>query len=241
MDAAFVFALVSAVLLTIFVPHEASPHKEGSAQKHSALASLREQVILFKEPPIIFGVLLFTFGVGAVYTFYGYVAPYLETYLGFPPAQSRPYPARVRHHLHGVRSDLGRGGCARGHEAHSCDAVRTRARPFCALALQERIAHLRSCPSSSLRCSCIASRYSCITMFRGRRTQAPSTRARTCCLRRAHLVQHRHRLRHARGRSCRDPRRTWGSRSCWRHIRSALLHLRSDRTTLLAAHAGFFA
>ena len=88
MDAAFVFALVSAVLLTIFVPHEASPHKEGSAQKHSALASLREQVILFKEPPIIFGVLLFTFGVGAVYTFYGYVAPYLETYLGFPPAQS---------------------------------------------------------------------------------------------------------------------------------------------------------
>ena len=42
----------------------------------------------FKEPPIIFGVLLFTFGVGAVYTFYGYVAPYLETYLGFPPAQS---------------------------------------------------------------------------------------------------------------------------------------------------------
>lgn len=88
MDAAFVFALVSAVLLTIFVPHEASPHKEDSAQKHSALASLREQVILFKEPPIIFGVLLFTFGVGAVYTFYGYVAPYLETYLGFPPAQS---------------------------------------------------------------------------------------------------------------------------------------------------------
>ncbi len=57
-------------------------------RKSIPLLPLREQVILFKEPPIIFGVLLFTFGVGAVYTFYGYVAPYLETYLGFPPAQS---------------------------------------------------------------------------------------------------------------------------------------------------------
>ena len=89
MDAAFVFALVSAVLLTIFVPHASI-----SAQRRLRAKALRsrplraKQAILFKEPPIIFGVLLFTFGVGAVYTFYGYVAPYLETYLGFPPAQS---------------------------------------------------------------------------------------------------------------------------------------------------------
>lgn len=86
MNAAFVFALVAAVLLVLFVPREPAPKK--SAQRAFAGTSLRAQVSLFKEPAIIFGVLLFTFGVGAVYTFYGYVAPYLETFLGFAPTQS---------------------------------------------------------------------------------------------------------------------------------------------------------
>ena len=85
MDAAFVFALVSAVLLIIFVPRE--PSKPAKTSSDSA-TTLRDQLSLLKEPTIILGVLLFTFGVGAVYTFYGYVAPYLETYLGFQPTQS---------------------------------------------------------------------------------------------------------------------------------------------------------
>lgn len=117
MDAAFVFALVSAVLLVIFVPREPAPKKHRNKAANSAdatgakgkLASnanaagvsskpanvpasstrtLHDQISLLKEPTIILGVLLFTFGVGAVYTFYGYVAPYLETYLGFQPTQS---------------------------------------------------------------------------------------------------------------------------------------------------------
>ena len=86
LDGAFAFALLAAVLLVIFTPREPSPKPSDSAK--SPLHSLREQVALLKEPTIIFGVFIFTFGVGAVYTFYGYVAPYLETYLGFAPTQS---------------------------------------------------------------------------------------------------------------------------------------------------------
>lgn len=126
LDAAFAFALLAAVLLIAFVPHEPAPkyelvpkkdlsasstshtsptsstsrvsstshttHDTSDAQRagtqHSGFASLRAQIELLKEPAIIFGILLFTFGVGAVYTFYGYVAPYLETFLGFLPTQS---------------------------------------------------------------------------------------------------------------------------------------------------------
>lgn len=104
MDAAFVFALISAVLLVIFVPREPAPKKHENKAANSTNAAdapgkpanapasstrtLHDQISLLKEPTIILGVLLFTFGVGAVYTFYGYVAPYLETYLGFQPTQS---------------------------------------------------------------------------------------------------------------------------------------------------------
>ena len=86
LDGAFVFALIAAVLLVLFTPREPAPRpgSQNSAPSHS----LREQIGLLKEPTIVFGVLIFTFGVGAVYTFYGYVAPYLETYLGFAPTQS---------------------------------------------------------------------------------------------------------------------------------------------------------
>lgn len=86
LDAAFVFALLAAVLLVIFTPREPAPKRE--TESASPLHSLRDQVGLLKESTILFGVLIFTFGVGAVYTFYGYVAPYLETYLGFAPTQS---------------------------------------------------------------------------------------------------------------------------------------------------------
>ena len=121
MDAAFIFALVSAVLLVLFVPREPAPNRITSSTQPAQPAkaktpvnveagavtevpasetpaeripatgtrtSLHAQISLFKEPAIVFGVLLFTFGVGAVYTFYGYVAPYLETFLGFLPTQS---------------------------------------------------------------------------------------------------------------------------------------------------------
>lgn len=45
-------------------------------------ASPSKQAKLLGEPTIIFGILCFVFGVGSVYTFYGYVTPYLETQLG---------------------------------------------------------------------------------------------------------------------------------------------------------------
>ncbi len=45
-------------------------------------ATFREQACLFKEPQVIAAMLIFVFGEGSVYTFYGYVTPYLETILG---------------------------------------------------------------------------------------------------------------------------------------------------------------
>ncbi|MBW3082352.1 MFS transporter [Bifidobacterium phasiani] len=45
-------------------------------------ATVREQVGLLAEPQIIAGILVFLFGVGSVYVFYGYVTPYLEDVLG---------------------------------------------------------------------------------------------------------------------------------------------------------------
>jgi DHA1 family inner membrane transport protein len=47
-------------------------------------ASFREQVGLLGEPAVICGMLIFVFGIGSVYTFYGYVDPYLEQVLGLP-------------------------------------------------------------------------------------------------------------------------------------------------------------
>ncbi|MDO5335145.1 MAG: MFS transporter [Coriobacteriia bacterium] len=45
-------------------------------------ATAKEQARLFLEPSIIFGMLIFTFGVGSLYVFYGYVTPYLQQVLG---------------------------------------------------------------------------------------------------------------------------------------------------------------
>ena len=45
-------------------------------------ATFREQAGLLREPSIVTGMLIFLFGVGSVYVFYGYVTPYLEQVLG---------------------------------------------------------------------------------------------------------------------------------------------------------------
>lgn len=50
-------------------------------------ATFREQVGLLGEPAVICGMLIFVFGVGSVYTFYGYVTPYLEQILGMGTMQ----------------------------------------------------------------------------------------------------------------------------------------------------------
>lgn len=80
MEGAFVFALISAILLVVATPK--SPQTKGTK------TSPKKQVQLLKEPALLFGVGIFTFGVGAVYTFYGYVAPYLETVLGLTTVES---------------------------------------------------------------------------------------------------------------------------------------------------------
>ena len=48
-------------------------------------AGVAEQVGLLAEPPVLTSILVFLFGVGSVYTFYGYVTPYLEDVLGLSP------------------------------------------------------------------------------------------------------------------------------------------------------------
>lgn len=42
----------------------------------------------YYEPSIITGMLIFLFGVGSVYVFYGYVTPYLEQMLGMDTVQA---------------------------------------------------------------------------------------------------------------------------------------------------------
>lgn len=45
-------------------------------------ATFRDQASLLTEPQVITGILVFLFGVGSVYVFYGYVTPYLQDVLG---------------------------------------------------------------------------------------------------------------------------------------------------------------
>lgn len=45
-------------------------------------ATFKEQAVLLKEPSIVLGILIFVFGVGSIYTFYGFITPYLEQILG---------------------------------------------------------------------------------------------------------------------------------------------------------------
>lgn len=73
MVAALVLALVSCTLLLAILP------RSGSTDE---VATAREQAELFAEPSIIFGMLIFLFGVGAVYVMYGYITPYLQQILG---------------------------------------------------------------------------------------------------------------------------------------------------------------
>lgn len=46
-------------------------------------STFKEQAVLLREPTVIAGAGIFVFGVGAVYTFYGFITPYLEQILGF--------------------------------------------------------------------------------------------------------------------------------------------------------------
>ena len=73
MDGALFFAIVICAATVAFLP------RSGSADEP---ATLREQAGLLREPAIITGMLIFLFGVGSVYVFYGYVTPYLEEILG---------------------------------------------------------------------------------------------------------------------------------------------------------------
>lgn len=73
MDGALFFAVVICAATVAFLP------RSGSADEP---ATLREQAGLLREPAIITGMLIFLFGVGSVYVFYGYVTPYLEKILG---------------------------------------------------------------------------------------------------------------------------------------------------------------
>lgn len=70
---ALVLALaVGAALLAVMPRHSTS----------EAPSTVGEQLRLLAEPRILTGILVFVFGVGAVYVFYGYVTPYLEDVLG---------------------------------------------------------------------------------------------------------------------------------------------------------------
>ena len=80
MEGAFGFAVLTSALLVVVMPK--------SARGTDGLASPANQLRLLREPVILFGVLIFLFGIGAVYTFYGYVAPYLETELRLTTVQS---------------------------------------------------------------------------------------------------------------------------------------------------------
>ena len=67
------FAVLICGALVMFMPR---------AGQTDEPATFREQAGLLREPSIITGMLIFLFGVGSVYVFYGYVTPYLEQVLG---------------------------------------------------------------------------------------------------------------------------------------------------------------
>ena len=73
MYGAFALSLVASVLLAVFMPRSGKTDEPATA---------REQARLFGEPSIIASMLVFVFGIGSVYTFYGYVTPYMEQVLG---------------------------------------------------------------------------------------------------------------------------------------------------------------
>ena len=77
MDGTLVLAVISCALAIALMPR---------AGATDAPASVREQICLLGEPAVVCGMLIFLFGIGSVYTFYGYVTPYLEQVLGFGTA-----------------------------------------------------------------------------------------------------------------------------------------------------------
>lgn len=76
MWASLVLAVVTCALLVALLP------REGATDEPATMA---EQAGLLAEPQIVTGILIFVFGVGSVYVFYGYVTPYLEQVLGLSP------------------------------------------------------------------------------------------------------------------------------------------------------------
>lgn len=65
-------AILTCVLCLLILP------RQGATDEP---ATFKEQARLFTEPQVIAAMLIFVFGVGSVYTFYGYVMPYLESIL----------------------------------------------------------------------------------------------------------------------------------------------------------------
>lgn len=71
--ASLALAVVTCATLVAVLP------REGATDEP---ATMREQAGLLAEPQVLTGILIFVFGVGCVYVFYGYVTPYLEQVLG---------------------------------------------------------------------------------------------------------------------------------------------------------------
>ena len=76
MWASLVLAVATCALLVALLP------REGATDEPATMA---EQAGLLTEPQVVTGILIFVFGVGSVYVFYGYVTPYLEQVLGLSP------------------------------------------------------------------------------------------------------------------------------------------------------------
>ena len=79
MYATLAIAVVTCVACVALLP------REGATDEP---ASFREQAGLLAEPAVIFGILIFVFGIGSVYVFYGYIDPYLEQVLGLSGARA---------------------------------------------------------------------------------------------------------------------------------------------------------
>ncbi len=73
MWAVFFLSLIICALLICFMP------RSGNTDEPSTFG---EQIGLLREPCIVFGMLIFVFGVGAVYVFYSFITPYFEQILG---------------------------------------------------------------------------------------------------------------------------------------------------------------
>lgn len=69
----FVLCVVVCLVLVALLP------REGATDEP---ATWREQIVLLKQPCVLLSMAIFTFGVGAIYVFYGYVTPYFEDVLG---------------------------------------------------------------------------------------------------------------------------------------------------------------